>query len=81
MNLNDQTAAALKKTRERRGVKVADLSEAMDLSLDALYRLESGKTGLGIRHIESAAERLGMTPRGLLSELASEVEKAHHERG
>ena len=38
MNLNDQTAAALKKTRERRGVKAADLSEAMDLSLDALHR-------------------------------------------
>ena len=74
--LNTQTASALKAARERGAVKAADLAEAMGLSVDALYRIESGKTTISIKHIAAAAAALGYTPDGLLSALASDVRRA-----
>ena len=78
MSLNLQTGAAIRAERERAAVTVADLAAAMEVAVDTLYRIERGATVVTVRHIESAAKRLGKTPGGLLSAIAREVEAAAH---
>ena len=78
MSLNAQSAAALKRIRAGRSITVPELAESMAIHVDTLYRIERGTANLMFAHVELASKRLGLTPEGLLSEIAREVEAAAH---
>ena len=76
MSLTARVGVALRSTRDRLDITAEQVAEAMGVNVQTVWRIEGGKRGITIAHIEAAAKVLGSTPVGLLREVAR---SEHHE--